>query len=190
MGNLTLGGVQLKTLAFSLSQTGVIGLTGYLSCSEGAEFVGAFRTLVISAWTPPVPNFQLGVFHLTAASVTLTSTGLSYTGTTTLPLVNSVTLTGTIQDVTSDYSMSINLGTHSIGAYSLANTVVTLNENGVGITGVATNSPLVGNNVPISGTILDSSHYSLSAQIGTVTIGTFTLTSADFILSDAGLTPG
>jgi len=131
-----------------------------------------------------LPNFSLGGFSLTGAVVTLSNSGIGLVGNTSLPLVGSVALAGTIQDA-SNYSLSAGLTNFSVGGYSLSGAVATLSDNGVELSGSA-NLPLVGS-VPLTGTILDGSHYSLTDSLPNVSIGGFALTNADIILSDGGL---
>ncbi len=184
---LTIGGNALTGAVITLSASGV-SVSGSITLPivGTVTLAGTIQDNTHYSLTASLPNFALGGFALTNAVATLDPSGLSFSANATLPLVNTVHLNGIIQDA-SDYSLSVALGTFSGLAYPLSGAVVTLTSAGIGLTGTAASLPLAGTNVMLTGLILDAHHYSVSAPLPSVSIAGFTLSGARAILSDAGL---
>ncbi len=131
-------------------------------------------------------TITLGGFTLSNASVILGPGGATVSGTTALPLVGSVQLTGTISDDGSQFSLSAPVSSATIGGFSLTNDTITLSNAGISLTGTAT-LPVVGS-VTLNGSVsADGSQFSLSAPVSSATIGGFSLTNDTITLSNTGI---
>ncbi len=172
--NLTASGVTVSGTA-SLPLIGTVTLTGSL---QNGQY----------SLTASVPQISIAGYTVTGGQVTLNSSGISFTGSARLPLVNngnSVTLSGTIQDAT-HYSFTANVPNLSLSGFNITNVVVALGPTGVTLSGQA-NLPLV-NNVNLTGSITSTGNYSLTATVPSLpSIGGFQLTAVKLTLTNSGL---
>ena len=129
-------------------------------------------------------SVAIGSFSASSVQVTLDDNGLGLAGAFQLPVLNSIQLTGTIQNL-NQYSFNSPAITVSVGSYSLANTVITVSPNGISLTGTAS-LPVLGN-VPLSGTIQSASDYSISSPAFSQSIGGYSVSNVIATVSQNGL---
>jgi sorbitol-specific phosphotransferase system component IIA len=133
-----------------------------------------------------VGSVAVGGVATTSDTVTLNNSGEALAGDASLPLVGKVHLAGTVQDA-AHYSLSASLARISAGGITLSNDTVTVSNSGVGFAGNATVPPA--GNVHLQGSIQPAGgHYSLTAQVGGLTVGGFGLTNTVVTMSDQGET--
>ncbi|WP_422927333.1 beta strand repeat-containing protein [Singulisphaera sp. PoT] len=186
----------VKVGGFTLTNDTVTYAKGILSVSGTATLpvVGSvpLSGTINDAWTyslaAQVPSISLGGFALSNDTLTLSKGVVTLSGTATLPVIGSATLSGSITDGT-HYSLSAPVASLTLGAYALTNDTITLANGALSIKGTAA-LPVIGS-VPLSGTYKDQWNYSLSAQLPTLTVAGFsstndTVTYAKGVLSLSG----
>ncbi len=118
------------------------------------------------------------------ATMNLGGNGVSLAGTSNLPLVGKVALSGTVQDA-SHYSLTAPVPSAKLGGFALTNGVATLSAAGLAFSADAS-LPIIGA-AHLSGSIQDAAHYNLTASLPTLGVGGFALTKDTVTLSAAGL---
>ena len=183
--NITLAGVRLTGGTVSLNGSGVT-LAGVASLPVVGTIAlsGAVPNASQYSLNASVPVVTLGGISLTNTTVSLKSNGISFAGSAILPLVGNVALSGPVLDP-SHYTLIAAVPHLSAGGFALDNIVVTVNDGDFAITGSAT-LPLVGK-VPLTGTVLDDTHFSFRSYVSNIDVGGFSLTDANVILTSDGL---
>ena len=139
-------------------------------------------------FTVYVNSNQAGSIVVGGISITgVSANGSIVTGTAILPLLGSVTLSGTVSD--NHYSFSrvvsnLNLG----GLFTLASGTLTLDSSGIGLSGSVT-VPELGS-LQLNGSVQDATHFSLglaqSSSQNSISFGDFALGNPTITLSQAG----
>ncbi|WP_422923895.1 beta strand repeat-containing protein [Singulisphaera sp. PoT] len=180
--NLSAQVPSLKAAGFTFSNSTVTLAPGVLALSGSAALpvVGSLPLAgtINDVWnytlTAQVPSLKVAGFTFTDDTVTLSSKGLSLKGTTTLPVVGTAALSGTIVDA-NNYTLSAQVPTLTLGGYSFVDDTVTLANGTLSIKGTA-DLPVIGS-VTLSGTFKDTWNYSLSAQLPTLKVAGFAFTN-------------
>jgi hypothetical protein len=162
-------GFALSGADMTLSSTGlVLSASATLPLVGTAKLSGTIQDATHFTLTAPIPSVKVGGFTMTNDTVTLSNTGLVLAGTATLPLVGTAKLSGTVQDAT-HFTLTAPIPSVKLGAFTLSNDTVTLSPSSLGLKGTAT-LPVVGS-LNLSGTITDSTHFSLGANA--IQVGSF-----------------
>jgi hypothetical protein len=186
--SVTLGAASLTHPIVTYSPSGVgFEADATLPVVGAVHFAGTIQDADDYNLTASVANvIKVGPYGLTNVTVTLSSSNaganlLGLTAHASLPLVNTVSLSGNIQDA-QDYSFSASVQSFALGAVTLTNVDVSLsskNVNGasqIALTLTATaDLPLVGS-VQLSGAIQDANDYGFTATANNLKLGGFSLT--------------
>lgn len=184
----TIGGFSLTAASIAPSVSG-FGLTANVNLPGlgAVSLSGTVQDGTHYSLTAKLPSMTLNSTLLANATVTLSASGVSVSGTASLPLIGTVALTGTLQN--GQYSLTANVPQISVAGFTVTGGVVTLSSSGISFTGSA-KLPLVnnGNSLTLSGSIQDGTHYSFSANVPDLSLNGFTLKSAVVALGPTGVT--
>jgi molybdenum-dependent DNA-binding transcriptional regulator ModE len=184
--SLTIGGFVFTNDDVTVSNDGVtFAGDATLPLLNTVHLTGSIIDASNWSFTAHIDSVTIGGFTFSNDDVTLSNAGLTFAGDATLPLLNTVHLTGSITDA-SNYSFTAHINSATIGSVTFSNVDVTVSNSGLSFAGDAT-LPLL-NTVHLTGTITDATHYSFTAHIGSATIGGFTFSNDDITLSNTGLT--
>jgi hypothetical protein len=180
--NITLGGYLLTNVVTGSNQT--LAGDATLPLAGSVRLSGTYVDTSHFSLSAPVPSLSLAGFSLANAVITLSDSGLGLSGATSVPGGITAHLIGTVQDAT-HYSLTASVPGMTLAGFALTNAVVTMSNGSVGLAGDAT-LPVAGS-VHLQGSIQDSSHFTLTVSLPTLTVAGFTLTDTLVTLSDAGL---
>ena len=133
----TIGGFALGTANLTLVN-GILGMTGMVTLPVMGDVVltGSIADATHYSLAATLPNVAIEGFSLASAAVTLINGVVRLSGTMTIPVVGSVTVSGIVTDNTK-FSLTSQLGTLALSPYSLSNAVLRLTNTGLNLAGDA-----------------------------------------------------
>ncbi len=180
-----LGGFALTNGVATLSASGLsFAADASLPIIGAAHLSGAIQDAAHYSLTVGLPSLSVGGFALTKDTATLSASGLSLSGTASLPVIGIEQLSGTITDA-SHYSLAAPVPSAKLGGFALTNGVATLSAAALAFSADAS-LPIIGA-VHLSGAIQDAAHYSLAVGLPSLSVGGFALTKDTVTLSPTGL---
>ncbi len=184
--SISVGGISIANDTVTVSNTGVtfagdatVPLAGKVHVQGTIQPTGGHYSLADQPG-----NLTVAGFGLTNVVVTLTDQAETIAGDANLPLVGKVHLAGSIMPGSAD-TLTAQLGSVAAAGVALTNDTVTLGQSGATFAGDA-NLPLIGK-VHLTGSLQGKSTYTLTAQLGSVTIAGFGLTNDAVTFSNSGI---
>lgn len=126
----------------------------------------------------------IGKFSFPSLSITLSNNGLAVSGSATLPLLDKISLKGSISS-NGDFSLTASNVSKKIGGFSFPSLSITLSNSGLQVSG-SSSLPVLGS-VSLSGSISSNGNFSLTVSNVSKTIAGFSLPSLSITLSNSGL---
>src|SRR5262249_39443050 len=148
VNSVTVGPLTLSNVDVTLANSGS-GVSVSFSGDATVALVGSVHltgTITDSthySFTAHISSLTIAGIHVQNADVTYSNTGLAFAGDATLPLLNTIHVSGSITD-SMHYSLTAHINSVTIGGFSLTNDDLTWSNSGFSFQGYAT-LPVVGN---------------------------------------------
>lgn len=181
----TIKGFRFPSLSVTLSNAGLeVSGSSNLPVIGSTNLSGKITSAAKYSLSIKNVSRSIGGYSFPSLDITLSNSGLSLAGSSSLPLVGSVNLKGSLTSKGS-YSLSVKNVSRPIKGFSFPSLTVTLSNSGVSLSGKSS-LPVIGS-VSFSGKVYGSNNYSLTGKATGRKIRGFSFPTLAVTLSNSGL---